>query len=303
MSEHTKIELKFRRHETFHIRKGWISKGLFAVREKADIFIDKKNNPMDELGIGSNMVKSLRYWLQAVRVTEEPSKGKRIQTLTNLGELIMLSDPYLEELESLWILHYELVNNQEMATSWYYMFNEFNLTNFTEEDFTKALSSYAARFGQEKALGSYADDFNCILRTYLPKGRLQATTVSPENNIDCPFLELGLLEIDDIKSGIYRKKKADPDLLPELVVLYALLRYREQHESDSKELRLENVLNRPGSPGRAFNLDSLTLLEVMRKLDRRGYIRVVRTAGLDTLRIDTEMSADECLRECFLEVM
>lgn len=303
MSEDGAIELRFRRHETFHIRKGWISKGLFAVSEKADIFVDKNSNPMDELGIGSNMVKSLRYWLQAVRVTEESTRGKRIQSLTNLGQLIMLADPYLEELSTLWVLHYELANNREMATSWYFMFNEFNLRSFTEEDFTRALSSYAAQYGQERAMGSYEDDFNCILRTYLPKGRLQTTAVSPENNIDCPFLELGLLAVDDIKDGIYRKKKVDTDLLPELVVLYALLRYREQYEPDSRELRLVDVLNRPGSPGRAFNLDSLSLLDLMRKLDRRGYVRVVRTAGLDTLRIDTEMSADECLKESFRGMM
>lgn len=79
---------KFSGHETFFIRKGWLAKGLRAVIEKDDIFVDRANNPMDELGIGSNMVKSLRFWLQAVGLTQEPKSGRRVQHLTELGFLI-----------------------------------------------------------------------------------------------------------------------------------------------------------------------------------------------------------------------
>ena len=76
---------KFRAHETFFIRKGWLSKGMRYVAQKPNVFIDKKENPMDVLGIGANMVKSLRYWLQAVGLTEEPKTGKKEQSLTKFG--------------------------------------------------------------------------------------------------------------------------------------------------------------------------------------------------------------------------
>ena len=89
---------KFRASETFFIRKGWLSKGMRYVSQKPDVFVDKKENPMDVLGIGANMVKSLRYWLQAVGLTSEPLKGRRIQTLTDFGELVHKHDPYTEEL-------------------------------------------------------------------------------------------------------------------------------------------------------------------------------------------------------------
>ena len=71
------MEMKFRAHDTFFIRKGWISKGMKYVHSDQDVFISKKDNPMDVLGIGANMVKALRYWLQAIGVTEEPTSGKR----------------------------------------------------------------------------------------------------------------------------------------------------------------------------------------------------------------------------------
>ena len=61
--------MKFRAHETFFIRKGWITKGLKNVDIKADVFTDKKVSPTDTLGIGTNMCKSLRYWLQVLDLT------------------------------------------------------------------------------------------------------------------------------------------------------------------------------------------------------------------------------------------
>ena len=58
--------MKFRGHETFYIRKGWLTKGMKYVKKMPDVFTSKEHNPMDTLGIGSNMVKSLRYWLTTV---------------------------------------------------------------------------------------------------------------------------------------------------------------------------------------------------------------------------------------------
>lgn len=49
------MTMKFRAHDTFFIRKGWLSKGMERVVAKNDLFIDKTENPMDILGIGANM--------------------------------------------------------------------------------------------------------------------------------------------------------------------------------------------------------------------------------------------------------
>ena len=93
------MAMKFRAHDTFFIRKGWLSKGMRNVVANPDVFVtkDKDRNPMDILGIGANMVKALRYWLQVVGLTAEASKGQRVQSLTALGELVYKHDPYIEE--------------------------------------------------------------------------------------------------------------------------------------------------------------------------------------------------------------
>ena len=95
------MAMKFRAHDTFFIRKGWLSKGMKHICNKPDVFVDKEENPMDVLGIGSNMVKALRYWLQAVGLTSEPNSGKRLQTLTELGQTIYENDRYIEEMGTL----------------------------------------------------------------------------------------------------------------------------------------------------------------------------------------------------------
>ena len=89
--------MKFRAHDTFFIRKGWLSKGMKAVHSKPDVFVAKDENPMDVLGIGSNMVKSLRYWLVATNLTEEALQNKRrIQKFTKFGNQVFKNDRFME---------------------------------------------------------------------------------------------------------------------------------------------------------------------------------------------------------------
>ena len=90
--------MKFKGHESFAIRRGWLYKGMKHVRERGDIFLAK--DAMEELGLGSNMVKSLRYWMQATGLTKETSEGShRVQKLTELGELICGKTHILKKLE------------------------------------------------------------------------------------------------------------------------------------------------------------------------------------------------------------
>ena len=50
--------IKLKGHESFIPREGWITKGILAVEK--DPFVFRKNNGTDELGVGTNMAKSIR---------------------------------------------------------------------------------------------------------------------------------------------------------------------------------------------------------------------------------------------------
>ena len=86
------------------------------------------------------MVKALAIG-HYYQLTAEPKVYKN-QTLTELGEIIFENDAYMEEIGSIWLVHYMLAMNADEATSWYIFFNEFNKTEFTVEDFHSALIKY-----------------------------------------------------------------------------------------------------------------------------------------------------------------
>lgn len=171
------MPMKFRAHDTFFIRKGWLSKGLRCVFNKPDVFIAHDENPMDVLGLGANMVKALRYWLQAVGLTKELPKGRRIQQFTRLGKIIYQHDTYIEELGTLCLLQYCLASQEDEATAWYFFFNEFSMSEFSREDFVSALQKYIKMRDNETdyAIRSLNDDFQCIINTYLPRYKSNPT--------------------------------------------------------------------------------------------------------------------------------
>ncbi|MFQ8837584.1 MAG: DUF4007 family protein [Oscillospiraceae bacterium] len=73
----------------------------------------------------------------------------------------------------------------------------FHVRVSSREDFVSALQKYIKMRDNETdyAIRSLNEDFQCIINTYLPRYKSNPTKVSPENNIDCPFGELGLADI------------------------------------------------------------------------------------------------------------
>lgn len=287
------MAMKFRAHDTFFIRKGWLNKGMKYVHSKPDVFVAKDENPMDVLGIGANMVKALRYWLQAVGLTEEPSSGKRIQTFTALGQSVFTNDRYIEELGTLYLLHYRLASNKTDATAWYYFFNEFNMSEFSRDDFVEFLQR---RIRMEDgdiavAIRSLNDDFSCIINTYLPRYKTSPNRVAPESNIDCPLGELGLIDVLSKEKKTYRKAIPAASTINPWVALAIIV----DQAKGAKEISLNELLTSPCNIGKTFNLDAISMLDVLYEIERIEKIKINRTAGLDVIRILEELSFQDCV--------
>lgn len=251
---------------------------------------------MDILGIGANMVKSLRYWLQAVALTEEPRTGVRNQTFTPLAEIIMEHDTYIEEMGTLWLLHYKLACNEISATAWYYFFNEFRMNEFNKEDFVLSLDNYVKmKYGEDVAVSSLEGDFDCIINTYVSRIKSNPEKVHPESNIDCPFGELGLIDIVSKRNKVYKKAAPKKDTLHPLIVLAVILdQARGQDEVKISALQGDNC-----NIGKVFNLDTIALIDYLYKIQKLGYIHLIRTAGLDVIRIATDMDFYACVNKYY----
>ena len=285
--------MKFRAHDTFFIRKGWLSKGMKYVHNKPDVFVAKDENPMDILGIGSNMVKALRYWLQAVGLTVEPNSGKRIQTFTPFGQSVFENDRYIEEMGTLYLLHYRLSSNKADATAWYYFFNEFNMTEFTRDDFVEFLQR---RIRMEDssvsvAIRSLNDDFSCITNTYLPRYKTSPNRVAPENNIDCPLGELGLIDVLSKEKKTYRKAAPASNTISPWIALAIVV----DQAGKAREISLNELLTAPCNIGKTLNLDAISMLDILYQVERIGKIKIIRTAGLDVIRILDELTFQDCV--------
>ena len=297
------VEMKFRAHDTFFIRKGWISKGMrYVDKSHGEVFINKKENPMDVLGIGANMVKALRYWLQAIGITEEPNSGKRIQKFTEFGQLVFEHDKYIEELGTLYLLHYKLASNQKLATSWYFFFNELGLSDFTQDDFVLQIGNYIKIKDNDAnvAVRSLEDDFSCIINTYVPRYKTMPSKVSAENNIDCPLGELGLIDIlkKERNNVVYKKAVPAAATFNPWVILAGI----HANADGRKEIGLNELLTSENNIGKIFNFDSITMLDVLHAAERTGELKIIRTAGLDVINLTHSYSFEECVEHYYEDI-
>ena len=288
--------MKYSGHESFSIRKDWLAKGI----RKFDSFKKDELTSMDELGIGKNMVKSLRYWLKVTGISIDEPKKKEFY-LSPLGEIIRDNDRYTEELGTLWLLHYSLAKNIDNATCWYYFFNEFNLKEFTAEDFISSLSKWDEMNNQKPAsISSLTKDFDCLRRTYLPRlsdnESIKQEENGPESNMECPFTELGLIKV--VEKGLYRKVAPAKQNIPSMIILAVII----EQANGAQEIKLSSLQNDKNNIGKIFNLDSILLINLLSDLENKGYVQVVRTAGLDVLRLKTDMSFLDCVNRYYEEL-
>ncbi|MCG3772309.1 MAG: hypothetical protein JW384_03516 [Nitrosomonadaceae bacterium] len=277
----------FGAHETFHIREGWLRKGLLGIQKNSNLFSGPYAS--DVLGVGHNMVVAIRYWLQATNLAErklEQRDGKNIASyhLTKLAELILAQDPYFEDDGTLWALHYQLATNQELATTWYWAFNEFGVRQFTQDLFLSHLQRYVETKTRRKVNPKTLEkDFRCLTRTYA-QHEDKVKEIGYEDSYDCPLASLNLIQHLPLSRG-YRLVGPSQDELPPLLVCYALTEMRFRFSLLGDQASLREVQTQIGSPGRVFALDSDALYEYLLRLEseHNDLISFSRTAGLNLI--------------------
>jgi len=289
--------MPYAKHETFHIREGWLFKGMDAVHHDPTIFMGR--DASERLGLGRNMVRALRFWMTATGLTEEYQENQRTaQRLTDpFGQRVWEHDRYLEEEGTLWLIHYHLVRDQDDATTWYWFFNYFSQPVFDQANFVSALQSWVIGVeGKAISENSLKRDFDCLVRTYLPDHQAR----SPEDLMECPLAQLGLLaEADSGRVRRYHLLRLDPARIDPLILLYVLLRWQEEEKPDFRQVGLAQVLREPANAGRVFNLDTAGLSDGLTRLNDEHpdlAVRLTRTAGLDELTLPAATAEEVLIR-------
>jgi hypothetical protein len=239
--ENTEItKYTFSGHDSFQCRQLWLKKGYDYVQEGKN-FNDE--DAVVQLGVGKNMVSSIRFWLKAFNIID--SKDIPTEFGKRLFDNESGYDPFLEDEVSLWLLHYQLVNNG-FATIYSLIFNEFRKEKmfFDKETFV----NYVKRIGESNPdlnfnENTVAKDF--IVFTNLYKNDPDSNDV--EDSFSGILSELELLKTTGKgKYEQYYIENSERDKLPETVILFAILDNLSYGNSISLN-SLEFDLNSPGS--------------------------------------------------------
>lgn len=108
---------KFSGHQTFAFRHGWLEKGVKFVTAHG---VFSQDDAIVGLGVGKNMVESIRYWCQMTGVITVANQKDGTDQVTGFAHHLLDDagwDPFLEDDASLWLLHWQLATNQEWFTA------------------------------------------------------------------------------------------------------------------------------------------------------------------------------------------
>ena len=270
----TEFKAKFSGHETFPLRYGWLYKAIRSIRNDAsrtDRPITSGNSQDVEksvvrMGVGKNMVNSIKYWSLQSNMVETVDNRDRLTAVANhiFGDTDDEDgwDPYMEDLATIWILHWLLnANSHELSASRWF-FNFFNGQRFDKQQLIDSLLVDVEKAGLKAAQNTLSKDIECMLQCYGQKAP-SGSKVS-EDSFTSPLVELGLLRaLEDGKNKKFSAELDDHESLPIEVFTFALIDYwNSQHELE-KTIAFDRLLTNPGSPARIFRLSQNALANRM----------------------------------------
>lgn len=255
--------LRFSGHESFQCRNLWLKKGFDFIETEDGNF--NSDEAVLSLGVGKNMTTSIRYWMDAMGLKQKKGTSELAAYLFSDGGW----DPYLENIGSLWLLHYELVSNDH-ASIYNLAFNHFrkHRTEFTKEHLITFLKNRSSDSGKLPADSTLETDIGVYLKTYV-----RPTSHDGRKNIEDQFssllLELNLLkEIEEVeiteneKKTWYKFETSNQPSLPNEVLLYSLL----DNDRYGSSITVQELLNAENSPGSVFLLTPDALISKIESL-------------------------------------
>ena len=289
IAEHTNLlnprNLSFSGHQTFPFRYTWLKKGVDAVTEDPTIF--SSENASVILGVGKNMVSSIRHWCSVAELirTDTYQRGRLVPT--PLGKAIFGNngfDPYLDDPATLWLIHWKIATNINQATSWYWAFNFFRENQFTSNTFKKQLSEWTQQqkvSTRPASQNTLQRDIQCFIRTYCYSRHAAAVV---EESFDCPLVELNL--ITELPDGTrYEFQRGAKETLPVEVFTATLIAFWNVRFSEREALSFSELMYAPLSPGRIFRPDEDTMTIYLERLEQvtDGALEYDETADLKQL--------------------
>lgn len=210
----------FSGHESFYCKSLWLKKGYDFLTEGRS-FLD--DDAVVRLGVGKNMVTSIRYWLKAfgLTVNDQPTELAQI-IFSNEG-----GDCFTEDVNTLWLLHYCLVHTQ-VASLYNLLFSDYQRE---KKEFEKnTLDAYIQRkcnVPEQKNVynsNTVNKDMGVLLKNYF----------APENFTameDFSALLIGLNLLRRVDKDTYAFNETSTSAIAPEIILYAILDSKNENDA------------------------------------------------------------------------
>lgn len=257
--------MRFSGHESFHCRSFWLKKGYDHLSDGNEF----KDDAPILLGVGKNMVASIRHWIKSFGLIENGE-----DKINPIADKIFRNDgwdPYLEDEGTLWLLHYWVVT-KEYASIYGLLFNELRKRKplFTLKNFNELVKEK----GNNTSPNSLKTDFQAFTRTYVSKGK----TKDLEESYSGILTELNLVKEND--KGLVIEPVKRPGI-PLSILLYCILVTNE----GEKSISFDTIYSENNSVGTVFALSREGLNDLLERLsDEYKEINYSNEAGIRELQ-------------------
>lgn len=277
----------FSGHESFACKSLWLKRGYdFVVQERGFNAPDA----VIYLGVGKNMVSSIRYWLKVCGIYDNGE-------IAPLGHYLFDDkkgkDPYLEDLATLWLLHFNLVFNAQ-ASIYQIFFCEFQRerARLTKDQLVSHIKYKLIGEGLKNAYNenTVKKDIDVLIHNYaLPR--------KPQSNEDFSalFIDLDLLRINDDGKEYYFNTEGKRKV-PTQIFLYALAKLNEK-EGDNT-LAYDDIRH---FVGMTFCMTDAEIIEILKQLASQysSFLAYSDEAGIRQIHFIKDIASETILNDYY----
>ena len=279
----TSARFVFSGHESFPCKSLWLKKGYDFIMDGNDF---NKPEAVVGLGVGKNMVASIRFWLKAFGITNKDS-------ITPIGDYLFNEvngkDKYLEDIATLWLLHFNLVFFKEAT-----LYNMFfcgvqrERSHFEKEQIVTYVKLRMAEAGKMTIYNANTvkKDVGVLLQNYtLPR--------KPQSNEDFSSL---LIDLDLIRQNaegkgyffnVDGKRKVTKEIF-----LYGLLKLKEQEMDNT--IPFDTIQEKVGL---VFCMQDFETIEMLKQLASKygQYFAYSDVAGIKQVQFIKNLDCKQVL--------